>query len=77
MPYILSLINRLVQTSLRFKKTKCTCLKLIYFHFKTPTKQMLVLFQIRSEDVQFGQDPLQHDGLTLRHLLIRQLFLLI
>ena len=30
-----------------FKKTKFTLLISIYFHFKTPTKQMLVFFRAR------------------------------
>ena len=39
--------HNLVQTSTLFKKTKLSLLKSIDFHFKAPTKQMLVFVQAR------------------------------
>ena len=36
----------MLQISVFFKKTKFTLLKFIYFHYKTPPKQILVFFQI-------------------------------
>ena len=37
----------MVQVTLFFKKRKFTLSKSIFFHFKTPNKQMLVLFRTR------------------------------
>ena len=34
----------MVQTSMFFQETKASLLKFIWFHFKTTTKKMLVLF---------------------------------
>ena len=39
--------NSLVQISMFFKKTKLTPLKSINFHFETPTKKILVIFQTK------------------------------
>ena len=39
--------HNLVQTSMFFKKTKFIPLKSINFHFKTPTKQVLIIFRTK------------------------------
>ena len=39
--------NRLMKITVLFKTRKCTPLKSIYFHSKTPTKQILVFLQTK------------------------------
>ena len=44
--------HRMVQTSMFFQETKASLLKFIWFHFKTTTKKMLVLFLSKDKTAQ-------------------------